>query len=144
MRLEIEVTEKENSIIEQICKELDISKERYLRICCVPPIEDKKVETFSKRVAEINSLFDRYCFMLKELEAECSHRFGRNRFKLYRLPIPKVGFITGLVGRNGIGKTTALKILSGELKPNLGLYDEEPSWDQIIQFHKGSTLQNYY
>ncbi|WP_455368058.1 ribosome biogenesis/translation initiation ATPase RLI [[Eubacterium] cellulosolvens] len=80
----------------------------------------------------------------EELEAECSHRFGRNRFKLYRLPIPKEGFITGLVGRNGIGKTTALKILSGELKPNLGLYSEGPSWDQIIQFHKGSPLQNYF
>ncbi len=80
----------------------------------------------------------------EELEAECSHRFGRNTFKLYRLPIPKEGFVTGLVGRNGIGKTTALKILSGELKPNLGLYSEEPSWDQIIQFYKGSPLQNYF
>ncbi|WP_455367437.1 ribosome biogenesis/translation initiation ATPase RLI [[Eubacterium] cellulosolvens] len=80
----------------------------------------------------------------EELETECSHRYGRNTFKLYRLPIPKKGFVTGLVGRNGIGKTTALKILSGELKPNLGLYSEEPSWDQVIQFYKGSPLQNYF
>lgn len=29
----------------------------------------------------------------------------------------------GLVGTNGIGKSTALKILAGKLKPNLGQYE---------------------
>jgi translation initiation factor RLI1 len=30
--------------------------------------------------------------------------------------------VLGLVGINGIGKSTALKILSGKLKPNLGRF----------------------
>lgn len=32
------------------------------------------------------------------------------------------GEVLGLVGTNGIGKSTALKILAGKLKPNLGRY----------------------
>lgn len=79
-----------------------------------------------------------------ELEGECSHRYGRNAFKLYRLPTPQPGTITGLIGRNGIGKTTALRILSGDLKPNLGNYDSPPAWEQISKYYKGSTLQDYF
>jgi ABC-type multidrug transport system fused ATPase/permease subunit len=37
-----------------------------------------------------------------------------------RLPVPRPGQVLGLVGTNGIGKSTALKILAGKLKPNLG------------------------
>lgn len=40
-----------------------------------------------------------------------------------RLPIPRPGEVLGLVGTNGIGKSTALKILAGKQKPNLGKYD---------------------
>jgi len=78
-----------------------------------------------------------------ELEAECSHRFGPNTFKLFRLPIPSPGVVLGLVGQNGIGKTTALKILSGEIKLNLGNHQQPPDWPQIIQHFRGSTLQDY-
>jgi ATP-binding cassette subfamily E protein 1 len=78
-----------------------------------------------------------------ELEEECSHRFGANAFKLFRLPIPSPGVVLGLVGQNGIGKTTALKILSGEIKLNLGNYDQPPEWPEIIQHFRGSTLQDY-
>jgi len=79
-----------------------------------------------------------------ELEEECSHRFGPNTFKLFRLPIPSSGVVLGLLGQNGIGKTTALKILSGETKLNLGNYEEPPDWPQIIQHFRGSTLQEYF
>ncbi len=78
-----------------------------------------------------------------ELEQECSHRFGPNTFKLFRLPIPSPGVVLGLVGQNGIGKTTALKILSGEIKLNLGNYQQPPDWHEIIQHFRGSTLQDY-
>lgn len=40
-----------------------------------------------------------------------------------RLPVPRPGQVLGLVGTNGIGKSTALKILAGKLKPNLGRFD---------------------
>jgi len=78
-----------------------------------------------------------------ELEGECSHRFGANTFKLFRLPIPAPGSVLGLLGQNGIGKTTALKILSGEIKLNLGKYEQPPEWPAIIQHFRGSTLQDY-
>jgi ATP-binding cassette subfamily E protein 1 len=61
-----------------------------------------------------------------ELEKDCSYRFGENTFKLYRLPTPSPGLVLGLVGQNGIGKTTALKLLSGEIKINLGNYENPP------------------
>lgn len=79
-----------------------------------------------------------------ELEEECSHRFGPNTFKLFRLPIPSSGVVLGLLGQNGIGKTTALKIISGETKLNLGNYEEPPDWPQLIQYFRGSTLQEYF
>jgi ATP-binding cassette subfamily E protein 1 len=47
-----------------------------------------------------------------------------------------------LVGSNGIGKSTALKILSGKLKPNLGRYDNPPDWQDVIKYFRGSELQS--
>jgi len=79
-----------------------------------------------------------------ELEEEASHRFGANAFKLFRLPIPSSGIVLGLLGQNGIGKTTAIKILSGEIKLNLGRCDEPPEWQETIQHFRGSTLQEYF
>ena len=79
-----------------------------------------------------------------ELETDCSHRFGPNSFKLFRLPTPSPGVVLGLLGQNGIGKTTALHVLSGELKPNLGQFDNPPEWEELIQHFRGSTLQDYF
>ncbi|MBS7633606.1 ribosome biogenesis/translation initiation ATPase RLI, partial [Candidatus Bathyarchaeota archaeon] len=79
-----------------------------------------------------------------ELEKDCSHRFGPNTFKLFRLPTPSSSTVLGLLGQNGIGKTTTLKMLSGEIKPNLGDYANPPEWNQIIQHYRGSTLQDYF
>ena len=79
-----------------------------------------------------------------ELEKDCSHRFGENAFKLFRLPTPSAGTVLGLLGQNGIGKTTTLKVLSGEIKPNLGNFQNPPEWDEIIEFYRGSTLQDYF
>ncbi len=50
----------------------------------------------------------------------------------------------GLVGTNGIGKSTALKILSGNLVPNLGRFEQPPPWKDILKFFRGSELQNYF
>jgi ATP-binding cassette subfamily E protein 1 len=79
-----------------------------------------------------------------ELEKDCSHRFGENAFKLFRLPTPSPGTVLGLLGQNGIGKTTTLKVLSGEIKPNLGNFGNPPEWSEIIEFYRGSTLQDYF
>ncbi|KAF2735212.1 hemin import ATP-binding protein hmuV [Polyplosphaeria fusca] len=58
--------------------------------------------------------------------------------------MPRPGQVLGLVGTNGIGKSTALKILSGKLKPNLGRYDNPPDWEEILKYFRGSELQNYF
>ena len=60
--------------------------------------------------------------------------------------MPRPGEVLGLVGSNGTGKSTALKVLSGNLKPNLGKYDNlnEPEWKEILKFFRGSELQNYF
>jgi ATP-binding cassette subfamily E protein 1 len=79
-----------------------------------------------------------------ELEKDCSHRFGPNTFKLFRLPTPSPSIVLGLLGQNGIGKTTTLKVLSGEIKPNLGEFQKPPEWTEIIQHYRGSTLQEYF
>jgi ATP-binding cassette subfamily E protein 1 len=79
-----------------------------------------------------------------ELEKDCSHRFSENSFKLYRLPMPSPGTVLGLLGQNGIGKSTTLKVFSGEIKPNLGKFDAPPEWSEIIQYYRGSSLQDYF
>jgi ATP-binding cassette subfamily E protein 1 len=60
------------------------------------------------------------------LEKETTHRYGENSFKLHRLPMPRPGQVLGLVGSNGTGKSTAMQILAGKLKPNLGMYSKPP------------------
>ncbi|CDW55888.1 ABC tran and RLI and Fer4 and tRNA-synt 1b domain containing protein [Trichuris trichiura] len=78
------------------------------------------------------------------LDKDTTHRYGFNSFKLHRLPTPRPGEILGLVGTNGIGKSTALKILSGKLKPNLGNFKNPPEWHEILAYFRGSELQNYF
>ncbi len=77
----------------------------------------------------------------EELRERETHRYGSNGFALYGLPIPQEGSIIGILGQNGIGKTTAIQILAGGLKPNLG--DDDLPWEVIISHYKGSVLQEY-
>ncbi|CAA0382314.1 putative ABC-type maltose transporter [Arabidopsis thaliana] len=80
----------------------------------------------------------------KDLAKDTTHRYGANGFKLHRLPIPRPGQVLGLVGTNGIGKSTALKILAGKLKPNLGRFNTPPDWEEILTHFRGSELQSYF
>lgn len=77
------------------------------------------------------------------LDLEVTHRYSANSFKLHRLPTPRPGQVLGLVGTNGIGKLTALKILAGKQKPNLGRYADPPEWTEILRHFRGLELQNY-
>ncbi|XP_039787764.1 ABC transporter E family member 2-like isoform X3 [Panicum virgatum] len=80
----------------------------------------------------------------KDLDRDTTHRFGPNSFKLHRLPVPRPGQVLGLVGINGIGKSTALNILAGAIKPNLGRFNNPPDWHEILAYFHGSELQNYF
>lgn len=72
------------------------------------------------------------------------HRYGPNSFELFGIPTIEDGSVVGLLGPNGIGKSTILNILSGQIIPNFGNYNEEGSWDNVIEYFKGSQLQNYF
>ena len=76
---------------------------------------------------------------LPEELGEPVHQYGKNGFRLYNLPTPKKG-VVGVVGANGIGKSTMIKILAGEIKPNLG---EGAEWDEILERFKGNEIQDY-
>jgi len=79
----------------------------------------------------------------QELEGELVHQYGKNAFRLYRLPVPRKGQVTGLLGPNGIGKTTAMSILSGQIVPNLGDFDHPASWDKVLEKYSGTELRDY-
>ncbi|MGI0091235.1 MAG: ribosome biogenesis/translation initiation ATPase RLI, partial [Nitrososphaerales archaeon] len=72
------------------------------------------------------------------------HQYGVNTYRLYKLPMPKKNAVVGLVGKNAVGKSTALNILSGSLKPNLGNYEERPSWEEIIDQFQGTELRSHF
>ena len=73
-------------------------------------------------------------------ESEIVHRYGYNGFRLYRLPVPPARGITGLLGPNGTGKSTALRILAGSEVPNLGEYDRPGSWQAVVEHYRGTAL----
>ena len=79
----------------------------------------------------------------QELEDDPIHRYGDNSFALYGLPAPQPGRVTGILGPNGIGKTTAVRILADELAPNLGQTGDEPGWDAVLEAYRGTELQEY-
>lgn len=77
-------------------------------------------------------------------EAEIVHRYGYNGFRLYRIPFPPARGITGLLGPNGTGKSTALRILAGREVPNLGRYAEPPDWPQVLEHYRGTALRAHF
>lgn len=79
------------------------------------------------------------------LQDQISYRYGKDQFSLFRMAIPKKGSVLGIIGQNGIGKSTLLKLLSNELKINFGRFNEEiPDWREIIEHYKGSELHQYF
>jgi len=75
-------------------------------------------------------------------EKDIVHRYGENGFALYGLPTPKQGNILGLLGRNGIGKSTAIKLLSNQEKINLG--SDTTTEEDIKKFFAGNELLRYF
>jgi ATP-binding cassette, sub-family E, member 1 len=82
--------------------------------------------------------------LAKELSEDKVHQYGVNSFRFYRLPTPKKGAVVGLIGRNGMGKSTIVNILSGSMKPNLGKYDQDISWDEILKYYQGTEMKSHF
>ena len=94
----------------------------------------------------------------EELDSEPINRYGQNGFALYNLPTPVFGKVVGIIGRNGIGKSTAIKILSKQLVPNFGKVQNNntnssnnnidsasaDNFKEIIDYFKGTEAQGYF
>ncbi len=97
------------------------------------------------QICVVKCPFDAISIINKPSELdEPIHQFGKNSFRLYNLPFPKESSVVGLIGRNGIGKSTVLKILSNEITPNLGNFDEKPSLEKVLEKFKGKQLMNFF
>ena len=79
---------------------------------------------------------------LPEALTEPTHRYGPNGFALFGLPVPRAGKVTGILGPNGIGKSTSVQILSGALIPNFG--QEKGNWDTVLEHYAGTALYDYF
>jgi ATP-binding cassette, sub-family E, member 1 len=75
---------------------------------------------------------------------EIVHRYGYNGFRMYRLPIPPTKGITGLLGPNGTGKSTALRLLAGTAIPNLGDFEAAPDWSKVLAHYRGTALRAHF
>jgi ATP-binding cassette subfamily E protein 1 len=82
--------------------------------------------------------------LASELATDKIHQYGANSFRLFKLPTPKKGEVVGLLGRNGMGKSTVVNILSGNLKPNLGRYENPPEWNEILKHYSGTELKQHF
>jgi ATP-binding cassette subfamily E protein 1 len=83
--------------------------------------------------------------LAKELGDHKIHQYGINSFRLYHLPTPKKGTVIGLLGRNGMGKSTIINILSGNIRPNLGKYDNNQlPWDDILDNFRGTEIKSHF
>ena len=79
-----------------------------------------------------------------EQEKETIHRYGMNEFRLFGLPAPETGNVIGILGANGTGKTTAISLLAGEIIPNLGEWEEDGNWDNVIDYYAGTDIQKHF
>lgn len=103
-----------------------------------------------------------------QIESDLVYSYGENGFRLYKLPIPKLGNILGFIGQNGIGKSTLMNILSNKIKPNFGVdsaqthtglgvcdsktvkslhceaKNEADDIKKILQSTRGTELQTYF
>ncbi len=80
----------------------------------------------------------------QELDTDLTHCYGENAFRLFRLPSPRQEQIVGILGPNGIGKSTAVNLLSGTFRPNLGDWENSsPDWDEVISTFPRGELRDY-
>lgn len=80
----------------------------------------------------------------EKLKEQPIHRYGMNSFELFRLPIIKQGKVIGIIGRNGIGKSTAIQIMAHQIIPNLGNYKNPPSQEEIIDQYSTTYLKDFF
>ena len=79
-----------------------------------------------------------------ELETDMIHRYSMNGFRLFRLPTPTKESVVGILGPNGMGKSTAINVLAGRVTPNLGEWtNTEPNWSDVIESLPKGELRDF-
>lgn len=79
-----------------------------------------------------------------ELETDMIHRYSLNGFRLFKLPTPSKDSVVGILGPNGMGKSTAINALSGRIVPNLGDWSNKtPDWEDIIEILPRGELRDF-
>ncbi|NOZ80506.1 MAG: ribosome biogenesis/translation initiation ATPase RLI [DPANN group archaeon] len=116
--------------------------------------DDGKAEIGEEQVTEMHKICAKMCpydaikivKLPAELHKEPVHCYGQNQFRLYNLPIPMFGKVVGILGRNGIGKSTAIQILAGAITPNFGDFsrNDKASYTEIIGHFKGTEAQVFF
>jgi len=79
-----------------------------------------------------------------DMREDIIHQYGPNAFRLFRLPSVHRNSVVGLLGANGVGKTTVVNIFSGKIIPNFGDFESEPSWDRVLERFAGTALYSYF
>ena len=113
--------------------------------------EHGKAEIAEEVVTEMHKISAKMCpfdaikivKLPEELKHEPIHSYGTNQFRLFNLPTPLADKVVGIVGVNGIGKSTAIKIMAGALKPNMGR-EKEADYQELIGFFRGSETQAFF
>ncbi len=78
-----------------------------------------------------------------EMAKELTFQYDVNTFRTFNIATPIENKVVGLVGRNGIGKTTNINLISNELLPNFGNFNKKYSHDEIIKEFRGKDIQPY-
>ena len=112
------------------CIQMEGDKFRILETAC-PPCFIRAKHCPDNAVIVIN--------LPAELETDMIHRYSLNGFRLFRLPTPSKESVVGILGPNGMGKSTAFNILNGSIIPNLGDFQAEDVWweDAIESLPRG-------
>lgn len=78
-----------------------------------------------------------------EMAKNLTFQYGINSFRTFNIATPIEKKIVGIIGRNGIGKTTNINIISNKIIPNFGNFDKVYSTEEVIKEFRGKDIQPY-
>jgi ATP-binding cassette subfamily E protein 1 len=78
-----------------------------------------------------------------EMMKDLTFQYGINTFRTFGIMTPIKSRVVGLIGRNGTGKTTNINLVSNQIKPNFGKFDDPPKDAEVIKHFRGKEIQQY-
>lgn len=141
--------------IEDIKSPTDVASQKQVTQPITPGVKQRQVARINEGLCIGCGICVRHCpfdaIQIVNLPSEdrmqMLHTYGQNAFRIYKLPVPQMGKVYGLIGKNGVGKTTLVNILSGRLRPNGGVLGVDALIDKRNPLSKevaGTELQKYF